>query len=92
MAGKRSDRFQRPWKYRQTPTSTYGWGDRDMASNIWRRFRGNVPLPAVRERLGLDGGPLAEFMSNVWCEYLGTANTELIGYVRRWGRGGARGS
>jgi epoxide hydrolase-like predicted phosphatase len=38
---------------------------------------------AVRERLGLDGGPLAEFMSDVWREYLGTANTELIGYVRQ---------
>ena len=38
---------------------------------------------AVRERLGLDGGPLAEFMSDIWREYLGTANTELIGYVRQ---------
>jgi epoxide hydrolase-like predicted phosphatase len=46
---------------------------------------------AVRERLGLDGGPLAEFMSGIWREYLGTANTELIGYVRqlrpRWRTG-----
>jgi epoxide hydrolase-like predicted phosphatase len=38
---------------------------------------------AVRECLGLDGGPLAEFMSDIWREYLGTANTELIGYVRQ---------
>jgi hypothetical protein len=34
-------------------------------------------------RLGLDDGALAEFMSDIWREYLGTANTELIGYVRR---------
>jgi epoxide hydrolase-like predicted phosphatase len=38
---------------------------------------------AVRDRLGLDGGQLAEFMSDIWREYLGTANTELIGYVRQ---------
>jgi epoxide hydrolase-like predicted phosphatase len=38
---------------------------------------------AARERLGLDGGPLAEFMSDIWREYLGTANTELIEYVRQ---------
>jgi epoxide hydrolase-like predicted phosphatase len=38
---------------------------------------------AARERLGLDGGQLAEFMSDIWREYLGTANTELIGYVRQ---------
>jgi epoxide hydrolase-like predicted phosphatase len=38
---------------------------------------------AVRERLALDGHQLAEFMADLWREYLGTANTELIEYARR---------
>jgi epoxide hydrolase-like predicted phosphatase len=38
---------------------------------------------AARERLGLNDGQLEEFMSDIWREYLGTANTELIGYVRQ---------
>jgi putative hydrolase of the HAD superfamily len=38
---------------------------------------------AVTERLGLDGQQLADFMGDVWREYLGTANTELIEYARR---------
>jgi epoxide hydrolase-like predicted phosphatase len=37
---------------------------------------------AVREQLGLDERQLAEFMADLWREYLGTANTELIGYAR----------
>jgi HAD superfamily hydrolase (TIGR01549 family) len=37
---------------------------------------------AVRERLGLDKPRLEEFMGWIWREYLGTANTELIGYAR----------
>jgi epoxide hydrolase-like predicted phosphatase len=38
---------------------------------------------AVRERLGLDERQLDEFMGMIWREYLGTANTELIEYVRQ---------
>jgi epoxide hydrolase-like predicted phosphatase len=38
---------------------------------------------AVRDRLGLDARQLEEFMGMIWREYLGTANTELIEYVRR---------
>jgi epoxide hydrolase-like predicted phosphatase len=38
---------------------------------------------AVRERLGLNARQLEEFMRMIWREYLGTANTELIEYVRR---------
>jgi epoxide hydrolase-like predicted phosphatase len=38
---------------------------------------------AVRERLGLDARQLEEFMGMIWREYLGTANIELIEYVRR---------
>ena len=38
---------------------------------------------ALAGRLGLDEQQLAEFMGDVWREYLGTANTELIGYARR---------
>jgi putative hydrolase of the HAD superfamily len=38
---------------------------------------------AARERLGLDDGQLAQFMADLWRDYLGTANTELIEYARR---------
>jgi putative hydrolase of the HAD superfamily len=38
---------------------------------------------AVRDRLGLDGAQLAAFMADIWREYLGTPNTELIEYARR---------
>ena len=38
---------------------------------------------AVRERLGLDERQLAAFMADLWREYLGTPNTELIEYARR---------
>ena len=37
---------------------------------------------AATEQLGLDERQLAEFMADLWREYLGTANTELIEYVR----------
>ena len=37
---------------------------------------------AAAERLGLDQRQLAEFMADLWREYLGTANTELITYAR----------
>lgn len=37
---------------------------------------------AVLERLGLGEHQLAEFMADIWREYLGTANTELIEYAR----------
>lgn len=38
---------------------------------------------AITERLGLDGERRAEFMADIWREYLGTANTELIEYARQ---------
>jgi epoxide hydrolase-like predicted phosphatase len=38
---------------------------------------------ALTERLGLDERQLADFMRDMWREYLGTANTELIDYTRR---------
>ena len=38
---------------------------------------------AITERLGLDERQLADFLADLWREYLGTANTELIGYARR---------
>jgi len=37
---------------------------------------------ALRDRLGLDDQTLAQYMADVWREYLGTANTELIKYAR----------
>jgi putative hydrolase of the HAD superfamily len=38
---------------------------------------------AITDRLGLDERQRAEFMADVWREYLGTANTEMIEYARR---------
>jgi epoxide hydrolase-like predicted phosphatase len=38
---------------------------------------------AATERLGLDEPQLEEFMGWIWREYLGSANTELIGYARQ---------
>jgi putative hydrolase of the HAD superfamily len=37
---------------------------------------------AAAELLGLDQQGVAEFMADLWDEYLGTANTELIEYAR----------
>ena len=37
---------------------------------------------AIRDRLGLDGQQLTAFMADIWRQYLGTANTELIEYAR----------
>jgi HAD superfamily hydrolase (TIGR01509 family) len=37
---------------------------------------------AIRDRLGLDEQQLTAFMADMWREYVGTANTELIGYAR----------
>jgi len=38
---------------------------------------------AIRDRLGLNEQDLAAFMADIWREYLGTANTELIEYARQ---------
>ena len=38
---------------------------------------------ALSDRLGLDDQHLAQYMADLWGEYLGTANTELIEYARR---------
>jgi putative hydrolase of the HAD superfamily len=38
---------------------------------------------ALRERLGLDELQLASFLDDLWREYLGSANTELIEYARQ---------
>jgi len=37
---------------------------------------------AIRDRLGLDEQQLTAFMADIWHQYLGTANTELIEYAR----------
>jgi len=37
---------------------------------------------ALRDRVGLDPDQLAAFMADMWREYLGTANTDLIEYAR----------
>ena len=38
---------------------------------------------ALRDRLGLDKQQVAAFMADIWREYLGTPNTELIDYARQ---------
>jgi putative hydrolase of the HAD superfamily len=55
--------------------------------DVWQAGAiGAITLPDVhtvlRERLGLDEQRLAAFMGDLWREYVGTANTELIEYVR----------
>jgi len=56
--------------------------------DVWRGGSiGTITLDDVhetlRDRLGLDDQTLAQYMADVWREYLGTVNTELIEYGRR---------
>lgn len=60
----------------------------ERLSDIWTGGSiGTVGLneveQAVTGRLGMDDQQLAEFMGDLWREYLGTANTELIEYARQ---------
>ena len=55
--------------------------------DIWRGGSiGTITLDdvheALKDRLGLDDQRLAQYMADLWREYLGTANTELIEYAR----------
>jgi epoxide hydrolase-like predicted phosphatase len=55
-------------------------------SDVWQGGSiGTITLDdvheALRDRLGLDD-KLAQFMADLWREYLGTANSELIEYAR----------
>jgi epoxide hydrolase-like predicted phosphatase len=59
----------------------------ERMEDVWRAGSiGTVTLDgvhqAIRDRLGLDEQQLAAYMADIWQEYLGTANTELIGYAR----------
>ena len=68
-----------------------GWPAEEMEQcmrDVWRAGSiGTVTLDdvhqAVRDRLGLDERQLAEYLADLWREYLGTANTELIEYARQ---------
>jgi epoxide hydrolase-like predicted phosphatase len=56
--------------------------------DVWRGGSiGTITLDdvheALRDRLGLDDQTLAQYLADLWREYLGTANTELIEYARR---------
>ncbi len=56
--------------------------------DIWRGGSiGTITLDdvheALRDRLGLDDDKLAQYLADLWREYLGSANTELIEYARR---------
>jgi epoxide hydrolase-like predicted phosphatase len=59
----------------------------ERMAEVWRGDSiGTITLDdvhqALRDRLGLDEQQLAAYMADVWREYLGTANTELIEYAR----------
>jgi epoxide hydrolase-like predicted phosphatase len=68
-----------------------GWPDGEILArmrDVWRGGSiGTITLDdvhqALQERLGLDDQTRARYMADVWREYLGTANTELIDYARR---------
>jgi putative hydrolase of the HAD superfamily len=60
----------------------------ERMSDVWQGGGvGTITLDdvheALRHRLGLNDQKLAQFMADLWREYLGTANTELIEYARR---------
>jgi epoxide hydrolase-like predicted phosphatase len=66
---------------------TAGWLDERMA-DVWHGGGiGTVTEQevhaALTERLGFTAAQVAGFMADLWREYLGTPNTELIDYVRR---------
>jgi epoxide hydrolase-like predicted phosphatase len=71
--------------------SRLGLGPGDLDERMYDAWRGgsigtiseDEVHQALAERLGLDARQLADFMGDIWREYLGTANTELIGYARR---------
>jgi epoxide hydrolase-like predicted phosphatase len=55
--------------------------------DIWRAGSiGTITLNgvhrAIQDRLGLDEQQLAAYLADVWQQYLGTANTDLIEYAR----------
>jgi epoxide hydrolase-like predicted phosphatase len=55
--------------------------------DIWRGGSiGTITLDdaheALKDRLGLDDQKVAQYLADLWREYLGTANTELIEYAR----------
>jgi epoxide hydrolase-like predicted phosphatase len=60
----------------------------ERMGGVWRGGSlGTITLDgvhqAVRDRLGLDEQQLTAYMADLWREYLGTANTELIVYARQ---------
>jgi epoxide hydrolase-like predicted phosphatase len=60
----------------------------ERLGDVWRGGSlGTITLDgvhqAIRDRLGLDERQLAAYMADLWREYLGTANTELIEYARQ---------
>ena len=68
-----------------------GWPDGEILArlrDVWQGGSiGTITLDdvhqALQERLGLDDQTRAQYMADLWREYLGTANTELIDYARR---------
>ncbi|TVZ78025.1 HAD family phosphatase [Streptomyces sp. BK340] len=77
------------WEKRlELPRGTVNERMRDVwrAGSIGRVSEGDVRW-AVAARLGLDAHQVEDFMADLWTEYLGTPNEDLIDYVR-----GLRGS
>ncbi len=74
----------RKWETRLgLPAGTIGERMRDvwLAGSIGTISEAEV-YKALTDRLGLDQGQLAEYVADLWREYLGTANSELIEYAR----------
>ncbi|WP_433824833.1 HAD family hydrolase [Actinoplanes sp. CA-015351] len=63
-----------------------GVGDATMA-DVWAdgelgRITETDVHTALRDRLGLSAGQVTDVMDEIWRQYLGVANTRLIGYAR----------
>jgi epoxide hydrolase-like predicted phosphatase len=77
-----------PTGWQERWAARLGLGPAEMGATLEPAWRGGstgeASLPEVERRvaaaLGLGDADLAEFMADVWAEYLGTLNTTLAGY------------
>jgi HAD superfamily hydrolase (TIGR01509 family) len=77
-----------PTGWRQRWCSRLGLSEEEFRTLLWEPGRagslGHIDLErytaTVQERLGLDDEQTVAFMDDIWHEYLGSPNTELISY------------
>jgi epoxide hydrolase-like predicted phosphatase len=76
--------FDRRWEASlRLPAGTLGTGLADVwAAGAVGGLSEAAVLRTVRERTGLTAGQVDAVLADMWQQYLGTANEELIGYVR----------